>query len=58
MMRGRKHCFSFSLPWRMIVLPTMSTPLPGCGAPQRDCDSVRMKSEIPLVSWPPYYLGQ
>jgi hypothetical protein len=44
MMRGRKYCFSVSLPFRMIVLPTMPTPLPGCGAPHRDSASVRMKS--------------
>ncbi len=29
----RNSCFSRSLPWRMIVLPTMPTPLPISGAP-------------------------
>ena len=44
MIRGRKYCFRVSLPWRMIVLPTIPTPLPGCGQPYRESPSVRTKS--------------
>jgi len=44
MMRGRKARFMASLPWRISVLPTIPTRLPGWGAPWRDSASVSRKS--------------
>ena len=49
---------SFSLPWRIRVLPMMPTPLPICGAAWRERASVRMNSYTPSISCPPYCLGQ
>ena len=41
---GRNSAFNRSLPWRMIVLPTMPTPLPICGPPRPASCSLRRYS--------------
>ena len=49
---------SLSLPWRMIVLPMMPTPLPGCGPPEARERLVQQELVDALASWPPYSFGQ
>ena len=55
---GRKKSFCSSVPYCMIVGPTVLMVSIGTGAPMRIDSSKKMNCSIWLRPWPPYSVGQ